>query len=280
MFTFLTLNNDIKHLLDLLRMLPDELSLYVLSFVGIPEILACQVVSKHWQRLANDNIIWRAVYYRAGFGIDTHAAQQAGISLHPSLDVNPSTPSSQPSSPISRLTFYVPPYTPSLYASVASFSTHQSHESHPQFVRAAPSLSPAPLSLDWKGMYKTRREIEDRLIAMEPELTRLSDHTDAVYCVEFDGEIMVTGSRDRSIRVWTVRKMTKPKCRMVLTGHQGSVLCLQFDHTGFMVSGSSDCTIIVWNLNAEADNHVVDILREHKGGVLDIKMDFKWIVSW
>jgi F-box and WD-40 domain protein 1/11 len=60
----------------------------------------------------------------------------------------------------------------------------------------------------------------------------------SVYCLEFDSKILITGSRDKTIKIWHLQthKLIETK-----TGHDGSVLCLKFDsRTGFMVSGSSD----------------------------------------
>jgi F-box and WD-40 domain protein 1/11 len=261
-------------------MLPDELSISILLFVDLPEILVCLRVSRHWQRIANDTLIWRGIYFRAGFGVDGHTIRQI-IQHEPLMHTpkTPSTPSSPPISSLSKLAYYLPAYSSSLRASTSSFGTYNSLESNLQVVRHDPVISSAPLLLDWKNMYRARRDIEKRLEGAEPSQISLEGHTDAVYCVEYDGDKIVTGSRDKTIRVWTI-KNGKSKVKMVLTGHSASVLCLQFDHTGTMVSGSSDCSVIVWDLNAEPDKYVVDILKVHKGGVLDIKMDAKWIVSW
>jgi F-box and WD-40 domain protein 1/11 len=259
------------------------LSIYILLFVDLPEILACLRVSRHWHRIAGDNIIWRGFYYRAGFSIDAHAARQAGLNLQPTLapPPTPSTPSSPPLSTLSKFAYYLPSYPSSLRTSITSSTTQHSLESDLQLVRRETSASLAPLSLDWKFLYKTRLDIEARLALPDrtPALFKLLGHQDAVYCVEYDGETIITGSRDKSICVWSIRNF-KPKLKMTLTGHQASVLCLQFDHTGYMVSGSSDSTVIVWDLTAEPENRMTEVLREHKGGVLDIKMDSKWIVSW
>jgi F-box and WD-40 domain protein 1/11 len=264
-------------------MLPDELAIYILLFVDLPEILACLRVSRHWRRIADDTLIWRNIYFRAGFGVDGHNVRQiTRASQHePSIHMprTPSSPSSPPLSSRSKLAYYIPSYSSSLRASTSSFGTYNSLESNLQVVRHDPMVSSAPLSLDWKNMYKSRCDINIRLTGAEPAQTWLEEHTDAVYCVEYDGDKIVTGSRDRTIRVWTI-KNGKPKVKMILTGHSASVLCLQFDHTGTMVSGSSDCSVIVWNLNAEPDKYVVDVLKAHNRGVLDIKMDAKWIVSW
>lgn len=263
--------------MDILRLLPDELSIYILLFVDLPVILSCLAVSRHWQRLASDNVVWRSIFYRAGFSIDSNALRQAGFSPL-QAPATPQTPTSPRLSSISKFAYYIPAYSSSLRESVTSFGTAQSLESNLQIVRQEPLSVPAPLSLDWKTVYKARVIIEKLLVKASPTVTKLAGHTDAVYCVEYDGDKIVTGSRDRTICVWTIRN-SAPKLKMTLTGHQASVLCLQIDHTGYMVSGSSDWTIIVWDLNAPPENRIVDTLREHKGGVLDIKMDAHYIVS-
>jgi len=110
----------------------------------------------------------------------------------------------------------------------------------------------------------------------------------SVYCLEFDSRRIITGSRDRTIKVWSLQT---GKLLGTFAGHRGSVLCLKFEKdwdrdwdwdgdessvlegavgslragrerprrkTGFMVSGSSDCSVIVWDLHlgplVESDN--------------------------
>jgi F-box and WD-40 domain protein 1/11 len=127
----------------------------------------------------------------------------------------------------------------------------------------------------------------------------------SVYCLEFDGTKIITGSRDKTIKIWDMRT---GRLRGTLRGHMGSVLCLKFDKgecggpsaadvmeggdqcegSGFMVSGSSDCTVLVWDLNKlwksgkkeGGPEFVQRVLRGHTGGVLDLRIDKNWIVSW
>lgn len=128
----------------------------------------------------------------------------------------------------------------------------------------------------------------------------------SVYCLEFDSSKIITGSRDRTIKVWSLKT---GKCLATFAGHNGSVLCLKFDKDwdlddanadatypawkkGTMVSGSSDCLVCVWDLYScstkdEEGNvtqvvtaNVRGVLRGHSGGVLDLRIDSKWIISW
>ena len=140
----------------------------------------------------------------------------------------------------------------------------------------------------------------------------------SVYCLDFDSSRIISGSRDRTIKVWCIKT---GKCVASFEGHTGSVLCLKFERDwdlgsdgvcrGFMVSGSSDCTVRVWDListpvgSGERSGRLGKlrescavtpggsfgpprkisakrrkVLRGHSGGVLDLRMDDKWIVSW
>jgi len=89
--------------------------------------------------------------------------------------------------------------------------------------------------------------------------------------LEFDSRRIITGSRDKKIKVWSLQ--TGKLLGTFKGAHTGSVLCLKFEKdwdrewetgdaegplaneeprlakTGFMVSGSSDCTVCVWSLH-------------------------------
>ncbi|EAU84060.2 nuclear distribution protein nudF [Coprinopsis cinerea okayama7 len=210
---------------------------------------------------------------------------------------------------------------------------------------AANSLSSAPLQLDWRLLYRERLEldmrwsgtvpermlvrsrqrttsgylglpdecsdldihdIKENIPPWEPKLRRMEGHTDSVYCLEFDSQRIMTGSRDRTIKVWSLK--TGQVLGTFQGVHTGSVLCLKFErdwdrhgkearslsgslenHKGMLVSGSSDCTICVWDIelgdivpgtsDREVKAEVRELLKGHEGGVLDIRMDEKWIVS-
>ncbi len=75
----------------------------------------------------------------------------------------------------------------------------------------------------------------------------LEGHTAFVQAFAFslDGDTLVTGSEDSTIRVWDVA--TK-RCLRTLTAHTSAVNCVCFTPDGArLVSGSDDCTIKVWN---------------------------------
>ncbi|KAF8128722.1 WD40 repeat-like protein [Boletus edulis] len=179
----------------------------------------------------------------------------------------------------------------------------------------------APLMLDWHSLYRGRSILEQRWRDPEgePRVLRIDGHRDSVYCLDFDSSRIISGSRDRTIKIWCIKT---GKCVASFEGHTGSVLCLKFERDwdlgsdgvcrGFMVSGSSDCTVCVWDLVSTPVGHeeyittadgsrtgksrdsyafgdfgpprkisaeIRKVLRGHSGGVLDLRMDDKWIVS-
>lgn len=71
----------------------------------------------------------------------------------------------------------------------------------------------------------------------------LEGHTSAIRSLQFDEVKLVTGSMDRTIRIWNWRMGT---CLRVLEGHTEGVVCVNFDED-VLASGSVDTTIKVWD---------------------------------
>ncbi|KAK6344551.1 hypothetical protein TWF696_008184 [Orbilia brochopaga] len=144
-----------------------------------------------------------------------------------------------------------------------------------------------PYGRDWKAMFEAKATLDRRWLKGQVSATYLKGHTDSVYCLQFDQSKIVTGSRDRTVRVWDI---ATGKCTHVIGGdtpregaaaatvgyHRGSVLCLQFDES-ILVTGSSDHTCIVYSI-ADGWRPVVQ-LPGHRMGVLDVCFDERHIVS-
>ncbi|KAH8112387.1 WD40 repeat-like protein [Phellopilus nigrolimitatus] len=278
--------------MDIVGCLPTEVALTIFALLDLQSALACRSVCRRWTALADDSLVWRALFYREivqkGWRVNERKArrlidaQQAELTLQARM----------------RLLSLM---------SVNTRTTAESSPARPRYPRLA------PLALDWQRLYRTRAELDRRWTHAEPRTTRIIGHEDSVYCLEFDARRLVTGSRDRTIKVWDLET---GRLRATLRGHAGSVLCLKFDKAamaradagedgdtfmdgcesdGIMVSGSSDCTVLVWDLRKlwRVSGHgcanaapitagpelVKRVLRGHTGGVLDLRLDSQWIVS-
>ncbi|RKP08336.1 WD40-repeat-containing domain protein, partial [Thamnocephalis sphaerospora] len=95
-----------------------------------------------------------------------------------------------------------------------------------------------------------------------------------IHCLQLEGDRLVTGSHDCTIRHWNLSQLTdveeKPRPRRrnrrtsadkqaadveqtasnTLTGHVGAITCLHFNDN-WLVSGSADRTMRQWDLNTE-----------------------------
>ncbi|CAE6377813.1 unnamed protein product [Rhizoctonia solani] len=240
--------------IDLLAMLPPELALYILSQLDMDSVVACLAVSHAWRRLASDDTVWRTLFYRQPGWFVNLPRRRAQVLVS-------QTPSSQPR-------------CPSLLSSLAPSSRRTSAEP----TRPPTSSNQGDLSLNWQDLFRQRHKVARKWYFGAAKSNKLAGHLDSVYCLELDtaADTIVTGSRDRSIKIWSVRT---GELKETLQAHEGSVLCLKVELAkGFMCSGSSDRTIRVWE-RASGSWDVKAVLSGHAGGVLDLRMDDKWIVS-
>ncbi|KAH9988085.1 WD40-repeat-containing domain protein, partial [Russula compacta] len=294
---------------DFLTRLPPEIAVYILCFLDLSSVLACQSVSLRWNILANDNAVWRELFFRRqGWSVNLDRAIARGWT-RPSVAELPESPTSispVPDSPTShtpKRSTYSEPTRSSLPIDVhdtrARSLVHMrsfphapfpwspehpsdAHDSHPASMNV-------PLSLPWRELYRTRYTLDARWASSVPQPMHLMGHADSVYCLEFDSKRIISGSRDQTIKVWDIQT---GRCLGTFRGHHGSVLCLKFEKDwdinakgkkGLMVSGSSDRKAFVWDIwigkGGEVHAEVRAVLKGHLDGVLDIRVDEKWIVT-
>ncbi|EIN14477.1 WD40 repeat-like protein [Punctularia strigosozonata HHB-11173 SS5] len=293
--------------IDILSALPPELALNVLLHLDLPSIVACLSVSRTWRAFAEDNAVWRALFdARDGWRVDLSRWSKTLVLAQSVPIVEAGTVDCTHR----RLSMRSMRSMGSSRTTKSSTTRRINYSLSFSKLPISPEDIPAPLMIDWRKLFQSRLELDRRWASAEPRVLRLSGHSDSVYCLEFDSKRIITGSRDRSIKVWA---LNTGKLLGTFKGHDGSVLCLKFDkdwdldgressdadsmtsscvrrraQPGLLVSGSSDCTIKVWDLfsskpkaNAleEVRAEVRAVLRGHAGGVLDLKIDDRWIVS-
>lgn len=98
----------------------------------------------------------------------------------------------------------------------------------------------------------------------------LSGHQGGVWCMQVVGDILITGSTDRTIAVWNVRSMAK---QLDLIGHASTIRSLKV-HDQYVISGSRDGVIRVWEWST---GRCVHCLLGHSGSIrcLDIYKDVR-----
>ena len=166
-------------------------------------------------------------------------------------------------------------------------------------------------------MWKTRKALQQRWRDGYAAAIYLEGHTDSVYCVQFDDQKIITGSRDCTVRVWDaqtyecVKVLGSPSLNRATNAPPLPVDAPEFaprpvakifsphtiasptfttnalSHVGsilclqyddfLMVTGSSDGSLIMWDVNR--DYVPYRRLRDHTSGVLDVCFDETYIIS-
>ncbi|KAI8926825.1 WD40-repeat-containing domain protein [Entophlyctis helioformis] len=135
-----------------------------------------------------------------------------------------------------------------------------------------PASSVAPTHLDWKNIFYQRLVLETNFYKGAFVSRDIQGHEEAVYCLQFDEDKIISGSRDHNIKVWD---MKTGACRKTVGGHVGSVLCLQYN-SQYLVTGSSDSTLIIWDV---ATFERIRTLTGHLESVLNFRFDNQVVVS-
>jgi F-box and WD-40 domain protein 1/11 len=139
--------------------------------------------------------------------------------------------------------------------------------------------------LNWQYLYSQRRRLEanwenekyTNFQLPHPDYPE-DAHRECIYTIQHSGKYLVSGSRDRSLRIWDLdtRRLVRPP----LAAHNGSVLCLQFDASpeeDLIVSGSSDATVVLWRFST---GEIIQRLRKaHRESVLNVRFDKRVLVT-
>jgi F-box and WD-40 domain protein 1/11 len=139
--------------------------------------------------------------------------------------------------------------------------------------------------LNWQYLYSQRRRLETNWEAERYTNFQLPHpnhpeeaHEECIYTIQHSGKYLVSGSRDRTLRIWDLD--TQRLIRPPLRAHQGSVLCLQFDadpEEDLIVSGSSDATVVLWKFST---GQIIQRLRKaHRESVLNVRFDKRVLVT-
>merc|ERR1719483_29190 len=102
-------------------------------------------------------------------------------------------------------------------------------------------------SLCWRSVFRERFKLKRSWLRGQCHVRTFEGHSAAISCVQFDMGRIVSGSHDKTIKVWNV-KTNSPWSVMTLAGHSGEVRCLHLEGNR-LVSGSTDLTIKVWDLS-------------------------------
>ena len=99
--------------------------------------------------------------------------------------------------------------------------------------------------IQWKAVYMEQAKLKRNLLSSKYNVRTFSQHTNRVLSVTMDATRIVSGSVDRTVKVWSIKT---GEVLHNLRGHKRGVWCVQLYLKNTLVSGSFDAAIIVWNL--------------------------------
>jgi F-box and WD-40 domain protein 1/11 len=66
---------------------------------------------------------------------------------------------------------------------------------------------------NWREIYKVKEELDKRWREGKARPVYLNGHSDSIYCLQFDESKIVTGSRDKTVRVWDMKTYA---CKLII----------------------------------------------------------------
>jgi F-box and WD-40 domain protein 1/11 len=155
-----------------------------------------------------------------------------------------------------------------------------------------PIISSRKIPIHYPTLYRSRQNLKRLLHSSskeyEPDTQVLEGHTGPVYCLCFSYPYLLTGSRDRTIRIWYFDPIDGQarEVKVIKDAHDGSVLAIKMDGE-MIVTGSSDMTARVWHFglelkdgNLQGEMERKKTLRGHTASVLDVALTKSRIATW
>jgi F-box/WD-40 domain protein MET30 len=296
------ISSSVRNLIkiDFLGALPTELGFKILCYLDTTSLCKASQVNRTWRQLADDDVVWHKMCEqhidrkctKCGWGLpllDQRRLRQEkrriqlrasgrglnewspNITPQPEASVPPTTlvhrPSSSSDSPTGIKRAAPEDLTPPGKSSKRSCTSGEVGQD-----QLASYFDRPPKKRPWKDVYKDRFKVGTNWKYGRYSTRTFKGHANGVMCLQFDDEVLITGSYDATVKVWDIK--TGHEIR-TLTGHTQGIRCLQFDGNK-LITGSLDNTIKVWDWRK---GQLIKTLRGHTEGVIGIHMAEKLLAS-
>ncbi|KAJ5108126.1 E3 ubiquitin ligase complex SCF subunit sconB [Penicillium angulare] len=278
--------------IDFLSALPPELSFKILRYLDTGSLCRAAQVSHRWKMLADDDVVWhrmceqhiRRKCNKCGWGLpllDRKRLREAKreIELRASNWGNESSGEPTQGAPNGTCSVVELPNTGSKRK--VDTSTDDQDDGCAMIKRhcVSPAYRPEPDDEYYKTRYRPWKDVyRDRFVVglnwkhRRCSIKTFRGHTDSVMCLQFEDNILMTGSYDATIKIWDME--TGEELR-TLRGHSAGVRCLQFDDTK-LITGSLDRSIRVWNWRT---GECISRYNGHSDAVIALHFDSTLLAS-
>lgn len=265
--------------IDPFSLFPREVSLKVLRYLDAMSLGRAAQVSRIWRGLSDDDLLWRNMCEqhierkceKCGWGLPLLNEKRRRVKrlLVPGSAESRQLTYTASTSAQASTSLVTTSANGALKRSVTAAANAAAQEKHAKTAEHSGRSSPSPAATrPWKSVYCERLAIEVNWRKGQYTTKVLSGHTDGIMCLQFSESlshpsfpIVVTGSYDRTARVWNME--TGEELR-VLKGHTRGVRCLQFDEAK-LITGSMDRTLKIWNWRT---GELMRTLEGHTEGIV------------
>lgn len=285
--------------IDFITALPAEVSFKILCYLDTTSLCKAAQVSQRWRSLADDDVVWHKMCEqhidrkctKCGWGLpllerkrlrDWKRQQQlraTGRGLNEwSPDLTPMPETSEDNTDLAL----IPSLNKATKRGAAAFGSDGLSATSPEASKrsrtdglndqAGDSYFGKPRFRPWKEVYKDRFKVGTNWKYGRCKTKIFRGHTNGVMCLQFDDNILATGSYDATIKIWDIE--TGEEIR-TLRGHVSGIRALQFDDTK-LISGSLDRTLKVWNWRT---GECISTYQGHTGGVISLHFESNILAS-
>ncbi|PHH68539.1 hypothetical protein CDD80_7440 [Ophiocordyceps camponoti-rufipedis] len=262
--------------IDFLAALPAELSYKILSHLDTVSLCKAAQVSRRWRSLADDDVVWHRMCEqhidrkctKCGWGLPllekkklkawsqhqkAHRRDDAGLD---DTDVGEDDGGDYDgdSSKKRRL------------GGCDQGSSNNNNNKRQRLGVRSPQLDAERRLRPWKDVYRDRYKVGYNWKTGRCAVRTFKGHENGVTCLQFDDNVLATGSYDATIKIWDLET---GEVLRTLRGHASTVRTLQFDESK-LISGSFDKTIKIWNWQT---GECLSTLQCHSDGVLSVHYD-------
>ncbi|PUU84058.1 WD40-repeat-containing domain protein [Tuber borchii] len=225
--------------IDFLTALPPEIAFKVLCYLDTASLCKAAQVSHRWRMLADDDVVWHKMCEQH---ID-RKCEKCGWGL-PLLERK-------------RLR--------------ATKRQMELRAREPGLIFTA-TVPPPSKTRPWKDVYSERYKVESNWRRGRCTKKVFQGHSDGIMCLQFDDNMLATGSYDRTIKIWDIESGEEIR---TLAGHDLGVRALMFDDQK-LISGSLDKSLKIWNWRT---GECISTLRGHAAGVICVHFDENLLAS-
>ena len=290
--------------IDFLTALPPEISFRILCYLDTTSLCKAAQVSQRWRELADDDVVWHKMCEqhidrkctKCGWGLPLLERKRLRASkrqiqlratgrglnvwspdITPFPEANTVAQDNGPEDDTGILSASLingngKRQIPASNASATPGQVATKKQYLPSMTSELQESYFKPRFRPWKDVYKDRFKVGTNWKYGRCSTKIFKGHTNGVMCLQYDDNILATGSYDATIKIWDIE--TGRELR-TLRGHESGIRCLQFDDTK-LISGSMDRSLKVWNWRT---GECISTYTGHSGGIIGLHFDSTILAS-